>query len=182
MGFRMDNGGRNTQADYFARPFETETYGTNNDGVSNPELKLRWSVARSYAAELGLELRFYLPIEAGSRFGFMFGLPIALRAGPVRFDTGLYVPILFYDPTRTIVSIPLHVWIQVASDFWLGPILGMRVVNQNGSDTEYPLGFGLGWQTSRNVDLRTWFLFPDINRDAAARTYGLGVALEVRFE
>ena len=182
MGFRLDQGGSNTQADYYARPFETETYGTEHDGVSNPELKLRWSVARSYAAELGLELRFYLPIEAGSRFGFMFGLPIALRAGPVRFDTGLYVPILFYDPTRTIVSIPLHVWIQVASDFWLGPMLGMRVVNRGGSDTEYPLGFGLGWQTSRNVDLRTWFLFPDINRDAAARTYGLGVALEVRFE
>ena len=94
MGFRMDEGGRNTQADYYARPFETETYGTEHDGVSNPEIKLRWSVARSYAAELGLELRFYLPIEAGSRFGFMFGLPIALRAGPVRFDTGLYVPIM----------------------------------------------------------------------------------------
>jgi hypothetical protein len=183
MGFRLDQGGQLTQADYYARPFETETYGTEIDRVSNPELKFRWSVARGYAAELGLELRAYLPIEDGSRFGFMFGLPIALRAGPIRFDTGLYVPIIFYDQTRTVVSIPLHIWIQAAYNFWLGPILGFRVVNQNdGSHTAYPLGFGLGWQTSRSVDIRTWFLFPDMNRDAAARTWGAGIALEVRFE
>ena len=182
MGFRLDDGGQITQADAYGRPFDTETYGTAFDRVANPEIRLRWSMARSYAAELGLQLSFYLPIETGSRFGFMFGLPIALRAGPIRFDTGLYVPIIFYDPTQTIVSIPLHIWIQPTRDFWLGPILGMRVVNQGGSDTQYPLGFGMGWQLNRIVDLRTWFLFPDISRDAAARWWGIGVALEVRFE
>jgi hypothetical protein len=181
MGFRLDDGGQITRADRYGRPFETETYGTNLDRVSNPELRFRWSLARSYASELGLELRAFLPIENGSRFGLMFGLPIALRAGPVRFDTGLYVPVLFYDPTRTVISVPLHIWIQVASDFWLGPLLGLRVENPGGH-IAYPLGFGLGWQTSRAVDLRTWFLFPDMNQPAAARTYGLGVALQVRFE
>ena len=121
MGFRLDDGGQVTQADCYGRPFDTETYGTEHDRVANPELHFRWSVARSYAAELGLELRVYLPIEAGSRFGFMFGLPIALRAGIVRFDTGLYVPIIFYDPTQTIVSIPLHIWIQADARLLAGP-------------------------------------------------------------
>ena len=130
-------------------------------------------MARSYAAELGIELRAYLPIETNSRFGFMFGLPIALRAGPLRFDTGLYVPVLFYDPTRTAVSVPLHIWIQAAHNFWLGPMLGLRVVSP-GSHTAYPLGFGLGLQTSRAVDIRTWFLFPDMNQNAAARRWGAG--------
>jgi len=181
MGFRLDDGGQRTQADKYGRPFDTETYGTLGDRVSNPELKFRWAVARSYAAELGIELRAYLPIEAGSRFGFMFGLPIALRAGIVRFDTGIYVPILFYDPTVTIVSVPLHIWIQAAPNLWLGPLLGLRFDNP-GSHTEYPLGFGLGLQTSRAVDLRFWFLFPDMNQDAGARTWGLGGAIEVRFE
>ena len=102
MGFRLDDGGQATQADNYGRPFDTETYGTNNDRVANPELRFRWSLARSYAAELGLELRAYLPIESNSRFGMMFGLPIALRAGPIRFDTGLYVPVIFYDPTLTV--------------------------------------------------------------------------------
>jgi len=182
MGFRLDNGGRYTQADYWGRPFETETYGTVADSVSNPEIKFRWSVARSYAAELGLELRAYLPIEAGSRFGFMVGLPIALRGGIVRLDTGLFVPVIFYPQTLTVVSIPLHIWIQAAHNVWLGPLLGLRVENQYGSHTAYPLGFGLGLQTARNVDLRTWFLFPDMNRDAAARWWGVGVGIEVRFE
>ena len=164
MGFRLDNGGQYTQADRYGRPCDPETYGTLNDRASNPELKFRWSVARGYAAELGLELRAYLPIETNSRFGFMFGLPIALRAGPLRFDTGLFVPVLFYDPTRTAVSVPLHIWIQAAHNFWLGPMLGFRVESP-GSHTAYPLGFGLGLQTSRAVDIRGWFLFPDMNRE-----------------
>jgi hypothetical protein len=182
IGFRLDDGGRATQADYFGRPFETETYGTLFDSTSNPELKFRWSVARSYAAELGLELRAYLPIEAGSRFGFMFGLPIALRAGIVRLDTGLFVPVIFYPQTLTVVSIPLHIWIQAAHNVWVGPLLGLQVISQNGSRTAYPLGFGLGLQAARNVDLRTWFLFRDMNQDRAARYWGAGVGLEVRFE
>jgi hypothetical protein len=183
MGFRLDEGGQATRADAYGRPFDTETYGTLYDRVANPEIRARWSVARSHAAELGLELRFYLPIEdGGSRFGFMFGLPIALRAGPVRFDTGIYVPVVFYNPTFTAVSIPLHIWIQAAHNFWLGPLLGLRVINWGGSYNQYPLGFGLGWQLNRGVDLKTWFLFPDMNQNAAARTYGLGVALQIRFE
>ena len=182
MGFRLDSGGQYTQADRYGRPFDTEYYGTLGDTASNPELRFRWSVARGYAAELGIELRAYLPIENGSRFGFMFGLPIALRAGPLRFDTGLYVPVIFYEPrTYTAVSVPLHIWIQAAYNFWLGPMLGFRVQNWD-NHTAYPLGFGMGWQTSRAVDLRTWFLFPDMNQNAAARWWGVGVALEVRFE
>ena len=51
------------------------------------------------------------------------------------------------------------------------------MVSQGGSHTEYPLGFGLGTMLSRSIDLRTWFLFPDMNQDAAARTWGAGVAL-----
>jgi hypothetical protein len=182
LGFRLDDGGQVTQADRYGRPFDTETFGTLYDRTANPELRFRWSVARSYGAELGIELRAYLPIEAQSRFGFMFALPILLRAGPIRFDTGIYVPVVFYDPTFTAVSIPLHVWIQVGHNFWLGPLLGLRVVSWGGSHNEYPLGFGLGWQLNRIVDLKTWFLFPDMSENAAARNYGLGVALQIRFE
>jgi hypothetical protein len=184
-GFRLDNEGQITRADNYGRPFETETYGVNNDRVANPEIHLRWAVARGASAELGIDLRFYMPIEAGSRFGFMVGLPIRLRTGVLRIDTGLYVPVIFTEPnTTTVVSVPVHLWIQAAPRLWLGPLFGLRVVNPNlgGSRSEYPLGFGLGTAVSYNVDLRTWFLFPDMNRDAAARTWGVGIALQVRFE
>src|SRR5205823_2478588 len=142
LGFRLDDGGQATKADAYGRPFDTETYGTLFDRVSNPELHFRWRAARGGNAELGLELRAYIPTENGSRFGMMFGLPIALRAGILRLDTGLYVPVLFYDPTRTVVSIPLHLWFQITRDLWLGPLFGLRVVSEGGSHNEYPLGFG----------------------------------------
>jgi hypothetical protein len=181
-GFRLDDNGQTTQADRYGRPFETETYGTDFDRVANPEVHLRWAVARGAAAELGLELRAYLPIENGSSFGLMFGLPIVLRAGAIRVDTGLYVPVIFSDPTETVVSVPIHLWIQATRTLWLGPLFGLRVVSRGGSHDEYPLGFGLGSSLTHTIDLRTWILFPDINQNEAARTFGAGIALQIRFE
>ncbi len=181
-GFRLDDNGQITQADRYGRPFETETYGTNFDRVANPELHLRWAVARGSAAELGIELRAFLPIEANSSFGLMFGLPVVLRAGTIRLDTGLYVPVIFSDPTRTVVSVPIHLWIQATRTLWLGPLFGVRVVSGGGNRDEYPLGFGIGSSLTRTIDLRTWILFPDISQTEAARTFGAGVGLQIRFE
>ena len=179
-GFRLDDAGQITQADKYGRPFDTETYGVNNDTVANPELHLRWAVARGSAAELGLEWRAYLPIEANSSFGMMFALPVSLRASSLRLDTGLYVPIIFSNPSQTVVSFPLHLWIQATRTLWLGPLFGIRVYSGGGGN-RYPLGFGLGTALTRLVDLRTWILFPDISQNEAARTFGAGVALQLRF-
>ncbi len=181
-GVRFDDGGQATQADRYGRPFETESYGTRFDRVANPELRMTWTVARGAIPQIGLEVRAYLPFEDGSHFGVMFGVPLALRLGIVRIDTGLYVPIIFDNPTTTsAVSIPLHLWIQASPTFWLGPLLGLRIESPGGHDA-YPLGFGFGSALSRQIDLRAWFLFPDMNRDEAARTFGAGVGLQIRFE
>lgn len=182
-GVRFDYDGEATRADNYGRTFDTETYGTGHDRMANPELRLRWLVARGSVAQLGLEGRAYLPFESNTYFGVMFGLPLTLRLASVRFDTGLYVPIIFTEPqTTTIVSIPLHIWIQATSRFWLGPLLGLKIINQGGSHTEYPFGFGLGTMLSSAIDLRGWFLFPHINGNQAARTFGAGIALQIRFE
>lgn len=181
-GIRADDAGRATRADGYGRAFDTETYGTNGDRVANPELHLKWAVARGPAAELGLELAAYLPIEGGSRFGMMFALPLALHAASIRVDTGLYVPILFYDPTVSIISIPIDLWIQATRTFWLGPVFGMRFIHAGGHESEaFPFGFGIGNAIAPNADLRAWFLFPDISADQAARSFGAGLAFEVRF-
>jgi hypothetical protein len=182
-GARLDLDGQATRADSYGRPFETEAYGTGGDRMANPELHLRWSVARGAVAQLGLELRAYMPFETGTRFGLMFGLPIALRLGAVRFDTGIYVPVVFNQPTWSAVSVPVHIWIQASPTLWLGPLFGVRVVNDpGGSHDEYPLGFGLGSALSHAVDLRAWMLWPQISGPQAGRTFGAGLALQVRFE
>jgi len=181
-GIRADNVGRATQADGYGRPFDLETWGINNDTVANPELHLKWAVARGPAAELGLELAAYLPIEAQSRFGMMFALPIALRASSIRVDSGLYVPVIFDDQTRWAISIPIELWIQATRTFWLGPVFAMHFIHQGGSEYErFPFGFGLGSAIAPNADLKAWFVFPDISAEQAARTFGAGVAFQIRF-
>jgi hypothetical protein len=181
-GFRFDGDGQSTQADGYGRLYETETFGTGKDRVANPELRLRWAVARGAVAQIGLEGRVYMPFESGTRLGFMFDVPLALRLGSVRIDTGLYVPILFTEPrTTTGISIPIHVWIQASPTFWLGPLFGFRVMNPGGQES-LPFGFGIGSSVHRVIDLRAWFLFPHLNGDQAARTFGAGGALQIRFE
>jgi len=181
-GTRIGGDGEATQADRYGRTFDTETYGTGGDALANPELRMTWAVAQGSMVHLGLEGRVYLPIEQNTRVGLMFAAPLRLRLGAVRIDTGVYVPILFYDPTQDTVSFPFHIWLQASRTLWLGPLLGVKLVHANGSHTEYPLGFGLGTALANAIDLRTWFLFPDINHDEAARTFGAGLALQIRFE
>ncbi|HET6281337.1 MAG TPA: hypothetical protein VFH73_10230 [Polyangia bacterium] len=182
-GLRFESEGRYTRADNYGRTWETETYPFGNDSVANPELRLRWLVARGPGAQLGLELRGYLPFESGTRFGIMLGLPVSLHVGSLRIDTGVFVPIIFTDPTWSAVSVPFHLWIQASGNVWLGPLLGVRVINYNGgSYNQYPLGFGLGIGLNSAVDFRTWFFFPNFRGDQATRTFGVGFALQVRFE
>jgi hypothetical protein len=181
-GTRIGSDGEATQADRYGRTFDTETYGTGFDAVANPELRMTWAVAQGSMVHLGLEGRVYLPIESRTRVGVMFAVPLRLRLGAVRVDTGVYVPILFDDPTQTRISFPFHIWLQASRTLWLGPLLGVKFVNGNGSHTQYPLGFGLGTALANAIDLRMWFLFPDINQDQAARTFGAGLALQIRFE
>jgi hypothetical protein len=176
-GVRMGADGRFTQADQYGRTFDTETYGTGGETFANPELRLRGALVRGGAAELGLEARAYLPIENGSRFGFMLALPIMLRVAIVRIDTGVFVPIWLEGPATKVVSIPAAVWFQVSSTFWLGPIFGIRVYE---SGEAYPFGFGLGTMLSHAVDLRGWVWFPDISGSQPSRAFGGGLGLEFR--
>jgi hypothetical protein len=182
-GTRIGTDGEVTQADRYGRTFDTETYGTRNDGVADPELRMTWSVAQGSMVQLGLEGRVYLPIEQGSRVGLMFAVPLRLRLGAVRVDTGIYVPLLFYDPTYDTISFPVHIWLQASRTLWLGPLLGVQFVDGPGTrHTAYPLGFGLGSAVANAIDLRGWILFPDIGVNEGARTFGAGLALQIRFE
>jgi len=124
--------------------------------------------------------RAILPIEDHTRFGMVLGLPIALRTGVLRLDTGIYIPIIFYSPIQTAISIPAHLWIQVSPTLWLGPLFGIRVYHQNGASwNQYPVGFGIGSALAPNLDLRAWFLFDNVDDNAV---YGGGIALQVRFD
>jgi hypothetical protein len=184
-GVRFGDEGRATQADTYGRLFDRQTFGVNGDVMANPEVRFRGAVYRGDVAEVALEGRAYLPIEQGSRFGMMFGVPLLFHIGhSVRLDTGAFTPVLFYERTSFAVSLPLDVWIQATDKLWLGPITGLRFwhFDTNVDRTDVQLGFGLGYQIARAVDFKTMFYVPRINQDAGARNFGVGAGIQVRIE
>ena len=88
------------ESDNYARLFDRQYIDGGNDVLANPELRVRGALLRGPVAELGLEGRLFVPAETGTEAALEFGVPIALHlGGSVRFDTGVYVPILFaYSP------------------------------------------------------------------------------------
>jgi hypothetical protein len=179
-GFRFNDAARLGQADVYGRPFDTETYGTGIEVVANPEFYVRGELISGDVVELGLEGRVMSPFSQG--LGLMFGMPLAFHFGrAARLDTGVYVPVLFYDPTVSLVSFPFHLWLQLTHQLWLGPMTGIRATTTAGSRTEVPLGFGLGYSVTHAIDFKTQFLFQDVANGAAER-WGFGAGLQVRIE
>jgi hypothetical protein len=179
-GFRPSNEGRASEPDIYGRPFDTETYGTGVDVVANPEFYVRGGVVEGDVVELGLEGRVMSPFSLG--LGLMFGVPLVFHfGGAARLDTGVYVPVLFYDPTVSLVSIPAHLWFQLTDRFWLGPMTGVRFRTTQASRNEVPLGFGLGYSVTRSFDFKGQFIFQDVANGEAQR-WGFGAGLEVRVE
>jgi hypothetical protein len=180
-GIRVGSDGKATEADRFGRTFETETYGTGADTVANPELSLRYAVVDSPTVDLALDGRVYLPIESHTKVGIMLAVPLAFHLSPtVRFDTGIFVPIIFTDPTQTVISFPFHLWLQANNALALGVITGVAVHNPH-STTTVPLGLALNYGISSDADLRVWFLFPNVKGSGATNYYGVGLGLEARF-
>lgn len=184
-GFRFGREGQDTHADEYGRLFDRETFGTSNDKVANPEVRLRGQLVKERVVELALEGRVYLPIEQGTRVGMMFGMPLAFHVSRrVRFDTGVYVPVLFYDPTFFAFSAPFHVWFQATPKVWLGPMTGIRVERQGAFVDRFglPLGFGFGYQLARWADFKLMAMLPHVNQREGARDFGLGVGFQLRIE
>jgi hypothetical protein len=180
-GLRLGENGRVTDADYYGRPFYTETYFLGNDTVANPQLGLRFVLVRGGSLDLGLDAHVIFPLDDDSEFGLLLGVPLALRLGDrLRVDTGLFLPILLADPeTRVDISIPVHIWIKVNPSTVLGPMTG--VYFYDGGGRSVPFGVGVGTSIAYDAEVRFWLLFPDIRDDSQRKNFGLGVGLYVLF-
>lgn len=183
-GARFGVDGRALSADAFGRTLWTETYGTSRDPFANPELRGRWAFFQSRVVEVGLDVRAYMPVEEGSAFGTMVGLPLAIHVGDLlRIDTGVYVPII-YAREFVALTAPAYFWFQVSRSVWLGPMISLRHMDLGGpatdaTRTDLLLGFGLGYQVHRAVDLKWMLLAPRVN-DGDVRTFGAGFGVQFR--
>lgn len=184
-GIRLGDDGRFTGADAYGRTLWTETYNTLGGVVANPELRLRWALYSGRVTEVGLDFRATMPVEDHSRFGTSFGVPLAFHLGQVaRIDTGVYLPLAFYDRTLLHIAVPGYFWFQVSDRVWLGPMTSLRhrLAPDGPSRTSFLLGFGLGVQVASAVDLKTMIFFPDLASDEGARAWGAGFGVQLRAE
>jgi hypothetical protein len=179
-GLRLGENGRFTDADYYGRPFYTETYNLGADTIANPQVGLRFMLARGGTLEVALDLHAILPLQGVT--GFLIGAPLALRLGErLRIDTGLFVPIFLTEPETTFdISIPVHIWIRVNPSTVVGPLTGAYFYDHGGGK-RVPLGFGVGTSISYDAEVRFWLLFPDINHSGTKKNFGLGAGLYVLF-
>jgi hypothetical protein len=184
-GVRFADG--DDHADTYGRLFDRETLDVDAEGgqvLANPELRVRGALVRAPIVELSLEGRIVLPFADDSNAGLLFGVPMAFHLGSVvRLDVGVFMPVVFDRPDTLIgLHVPVDLWIQATERLWLGPMTGVefdRLGRQDGS-TSIPLGFGLGYALLGSLDLKTMFLFPEINNDS--RDFGAGLGLEARIE
>jgi hypothetical protein len=195
-GARFGDDGKAVQADNYGRLFDRQTYNTDGETFANPEFRIRGNLVRESVFELSLEGRAVFPFEDHTRFVPVFGVPLRFHFGIVRIDTGVWLPIYsFYDNPPFVVSAPLDVWFQINDKLWLGPMTGLTFYHQTVTVDPGPpritqtidrqdlsLGFGLGYQIAQAVDFKTMFLFPGINHDRGASTFGLGAGVQVRIE
>lgn len=180
-GIRLGDDAKLARADGYGRTLWTETYGTGADTFANPELRIKWVAYSGSVAEIGLDGRVYMPVEDNTRFGLMFGVPMAFHISDfVRIDTGVYIPTIFNDPLNIAISIPGYFWFQTSEKLFLGPMAAFRSFNlgNNGAYSDFLLGFGMGYQVVSSVDLKWWFLMPDI--DDGLHNFGAGFGAQFR--
>lgn len=187
-GVRLGNDARSLRADAYGRTLWTETYGSGLDSFSggrdvfaNPELRIRWVAYSGSIAEVGLDGRVYMPVEDLTRFGLMFGVPLAFHLSDfVRIDTGVYLPTIFTDPASVSLTVPGYFWFQVSEKMWLGPQASARFYSFSSRfhDNDLLLGFGMGYQPAHFVDLKWWILSPNI--DDGLHDFGVGFGAQLR--
>jgi hypothetical protein len=179
------------EADQYGRLFDLETYGAGQSLFANPELRVTGRVLDLSVVEVGVEGRIYFPFATGTFFSFMLGAPVRLHISRIlRIDTGLYVPVVFISPAgqtqnAVTLNIPAEFWFQATRDFFIGPIVELRLNGEGSFDPALGVdhsagllfGLGLGYQLSRYADLKASFLFPQLNGTPGDIAAGLGLGL-----
>jgi hypothetical protein len=175
---------RNIQPDRYGRLFDRQTFDEGAAVFANPEIGVLGVPLRTSIVELGLEGRVVLPFADGTDAGVLFGVPITFHLGGiVRIDTGAYLPVIFWPHNAEVdLSVPIDVWIQATSRFWVGPQTGLFFgrLGQREGYTHVSLGVGLGYAITHAIDLKGSLLFPGIVNDG--NVFGFGFGAQFRIE
>jgi hypothetical protein len=175
IGLRPGRESPSTQADYYGRMFDRETFWLAGVATTaNPELRVRGKILSQGPFEMGLEGRLFMPVSQGA--GLMFGAPFQVSLEhTLKIETGVFIPIGFYNPTAIGLNLPLRVNVQLSEHGWVGPSTGLRFSSARGQDLSVPIGFGGGYSVSHIADIKGEIYLPRIND--GLRAFGMGVGV-----
>ena len=195
LGFRIGGrfgsdgvaAGSGLGADHYARLFDPVVTEPGGDSFANPEVRLRGSLFALEVVELGLETRFIIPTANGAVFALTPGIPLRVHVpGFLRVDTGIWLPIAFFQSAAYSLDVPAQAFFQVGDAFF-GPLTGLRynIPNQPGASNtvDVPLGVAVGYSLlGGRLDLKAQLRSERINDAAWASQYlggGVGVGLRL---
>lgn len=75
--------------------------------------------------QIGIRGAVYLPTD--TRFQAQVGLPMLIRTGTVRVDTGAFFHFTFYDKVQTDITVPLRLGFQLSPEFYAGFQTGANI-------------------------------------------------------
>jgi hypothetical protein len=175
IGLRPGRESPFTQSDYYGRMFDREAFWMQGvSAAANPELRVRGRVVEKGPLQMALEARLLLPVSQGT--GLMLGAPLQVSLErTLKIETGVYVPIGFYDSTAVGLHLPLRVNIQLSDKGWIGPSTALRFASRKGKDFSVPIGIGGGYSLSQIADLKGELYLTRINDGLNAFGMGVGV-------
>jgi hypothetical protein len=154
-------------ADHFARLFDPISSEPGLSSFANPEVRLRGTLFDLRTVELALETRIIVPTGQGSVFAVTPGVPLRIHLpGFLRVDTGLYLPVAFFQDASYSLDLPVQAFFQLGNAF-LGPMTGIRfnVLNVAGATNtvDIPLGIGGGYTLGGRIDIKAQIRVERIN-------------------
>jgi hypothetical protein len=182
-GVRFGKFGQYSRADQYGRLYTTDGEDTPAPGlVGNPDLVLYFRFLDLGFLEIGAEAEVGFPVEPNTRTSTTAGVALTLHYAPwLRFDTGAYLSTAFYAPVQADYVFPFELWSQAGKfPLWYGLLTAVQTFDGS-STVVVPLGLGVGYALTKNIDLRAEALIPQINVTPGVRDMGFGAGGEVRF-
>jgi hypothetical protein len=187
FGLRTDEAARGLRADGVARGFDTQTFGTGQSTVANPELRLRLRALRWSWGEAGFEDRIVLPIKPDPAVTEVLSAWISIhRWHRVRVDAAMtgwatWQSLAGHGVLDPGFAVPVSVWANVSPRLFAGIITSTQYLGgtpYSRGAAKLTLGLGIGYRLgSCDVTEATYLL--DV-LDGGTNRIGLGVGLTCR--
>lgn len=153
-----------------------------NLDIGNPYL---WGTFRIVSGQTEVGVRPVIPIPIfDSGFWLRVDIPVIVRLGMTRIETGGSLELGFHDPASAILTIPLRFVFNITSSLFLGLDTGVRAPLNPSGPASFPFGLFMGVTLPGDIDLVVairWpnFLVPERDPAFEADSPEIGLGINV---